>query len=386
MKVLMLSTDENIFQEGSEVRQRMIEYGSLFEELHIIVKNQKSKIKNQKFGNVFVYPTNTNFKLFYFWNAYKIGKQIIRNWKLEIRNCVLSTQDPFETGLVGYFLKKKFGLPLQIQIHTDFLSPYFWQESLKNKIRVLLAKWLVRKADCLRVVSQRIKDSILRSSQDLGSCDDPNIHVLPIFVDVEAIKNAPIKTDLHQKYPGYDFIILMASRLTREKNIGMAIQALTDAKNANETRMMRTLLLIVGDGPELEELKAKSEKLKIDANVKFESWTNDLISYYKTADLFLNTSNYEGYGRTIIEALAAGCPVISTNVGIAPEFIKASQSGIVIAPKDARGLSDALMEIMSNKGKYKGTIEQPVIKDKNEYLKLYKEGLCTITGNSLKKN
>ncbi len=77
MKVLMFSTDKNIFIEGSEVQRRMVEYGSLVEELHIIIKSQNLNLKSQNFRNVFVYPTNDRWKFLYFINAYKIGKKII---------------------------------------------------------------------------------------------------------------------------------------------------------------------------------------------------------------------------------------------------------------------------------------------------------------------
>mgnify|MGYP001615904923 CR=1 FL=1 len=161
----MLSTDENILKNGSEVRSRMFEYGKLVEEMHIIIKARNPKLQTSNFGNVFIYPSNTIFGF----KTYNIAKSIIRNClpmgdlpkgeKLEIRNYVITCQDPFETGLIGYFLKKKFKIPLHIQIHTDFLSPYFWRESLKNKIRVLLAKRIIPHADGIRVVSERIRKS-----------------------------------------------------------------------------------------------------------------------------------------------------------------------------------------------------------------------------------
>ena len=313
MKILMLSTDENIFKENSEVRKRMVDYGGLVDELHVIVKSHGLRVKSQELGNVFIYPTNSFWPIFYFWDAYKISSSIIRNWNLEIRNCVITCQDPFETGLVGYLLKSKFKILLQLQIHTDFLSPYFWQESLKNKIRVLVAQWLVKKADGIRVVSERIRSSLCSKFQASSS----KIIVLPIFVDVEKIRQVPIKTDLRQKYPGR-FIILMASRLTREKNILMALEAMRGlTRNDTRTNTDKVLLLIVGDGPEREMLKAQIISYKLQDNVVIEDWSDDLSSYYKTADLFLLTSNYEGYGRTIIEAAAAGLPVIMTDVGIA---------------------------------------------------------------------
>ena len=139
MKILMLSTDLKIFESGSESEKRIKDYGSLVEELHVIVKAASDSStslgagKQQAasiIGNVFLYPTNDRHKFLYFFNAYRIGKSIIRNWKLEIRNCVITAQDPFETGLVGYWLKRKYKPPLQLQVHTDFLSPYFLRKSI----------------------------------------------------------------------------------------------------------------------------------------------------------------------------------------------------------------------------------------------------------------
>lgn len=329
MKVLMLSTDQNIFREGSGVRQRMIEYGGLFEELHIIVYTKKSEIRNPKSHayrqagetnlkfqiakNVWAYPTNTHLKPLYFFDAYRIAKQIFRISNFEFRDSVITAQDPFETGLIGYLLKKKFKIPLQLQIHTDFLSPYFWRESLKNKIRVVLAKFLIPKADKIRVVSERIRKSLDLSLRARDSDRGNLIEVRPIPIDTEKIKNSPIKTDLHKKYPNHDFIILMASRLAREKNIGLAIKAMREIAK----QYPKTLLVIVGDGPEREALELQVASFKLQDNIAFEPWTDDLSSYYKTADLFLLTSNYEGYGRTAVEAEAAGLPVLMTDVGVA---------------------------------------------------------------------
>lgn len=398
----MLSTDQNIFNTGSEGQKRMIEYGSLFEELHIIIYTKSGfRIQNLGFNgknNVFIYPTNSWIKLLYFRDTYKIAKKIFLNSKSYIQNSfVITTQDPFETGFMGYLLKRKFKLPLQIQIHTDFLSPYFWRESFKNKIRVLLGKWLIKKADCIRVVSGRIKKSIL-SRLNLNSEVQPRILELPIFVDTEKIKNTPIKTDLHKKYPDYDFIILMASRLTKEKNIEMALKALreiintktnirtSDVQNINDNlgtseaqtlknqrKLVSILLLIVGDGQERENLEFRIQNLGLENNIKIENWTDDLASYYKTADLFLNTSNYEGYGRAIIEALAADCPVLTTDVGVASEIIEFGKSGIIIKPRDTKALIESILEIIRSRQNYRGRIREGVIKNKTEYLSQYKK-------------
>jgi len=357
MKVLSIGSDKNLFKEDSAVRQRIIEYGSLAEELHIIVfSRQKSEIRNLKSEtnpksqiskNTFIYSTNSWSRWFYILDAYKIAKRIILNSKFLIHNSLITTQDPFECGLAGYIMAKKFKLPLHLQIHGDFLSPKFGQESFLNKIRVWLAKFLIPRADKIRVVSERIKDSIISKFR---SIDISKIAVLPIFVDVKRIQKSDIKINLHEKYSQFDFIILMASRLTKEKNIELAVEAIQEVIKFYP----KTGLIIVGDGKEKNNLKFKIENLKLNENIIMESWIDDLSSYYKTADLFLLISNHEGWGMTSVEAMAAGCLLIMTDVGCAGEIVKNEYNGLVIPVGSKVKLIEAIER----------TIKEPSLHDK----------------------
>ena len=54
---------------------------------------------------------------------------------------LVTSQDPFEIGFLGWILAKRFGAKLQLQVHTDFMSPHYAAESLRNQIRVRLAKF-----------------------------------------------------------------------------------------------------------------------------------------------------------------------------------------------------------------------------------------------------
>ncbi len=345
----MLSSDSKIFYENSEVRQRMIEYGKLFYELHIIVLNKKLRTidyKSQIINNLFLYPTNSISKFSMIYDAIKIGKSLKKP-------DYITTQDSFEIGFAGYMIAKYQKTKLQLQIHTDFLSPYFKKESLKNKIRVYLAKYLLSKADYIRAVSEKIKESLKAKNYKLKAI----IRVLPIFVDVKKIRDAEIKMNLHKKYPQFDFIILMASRLTREKNIPLAINAMLEVIK----KYPKTGLVIVGEGEENKNLKSISYKLQ--ANIVFEDWTDDITSYYKTADLFLLTSDYEGYGRTIIEALSVGLPVVSTDVGCAGE------SGAILIEHNQDDLSKKIIEYIENPKKI--DFKYPY-ESKEDYLKLFK--------------
>ena len=377
----MISTDRGIFEENSEARRRMIEYGGLAGELHIIIFAKRhlpratlgkrqglplADFSEQISDNVFLYPTNSLSRCLYIFDAIKIGKTIIRN---SCDKILVSCQDPFETGLAGYFIAKRGRLPFQLQIHTNFLSPYFKKDSFLNRSRVILAKFLIPRASCVRVVSQRIKNSLRAISYQLSA-----ISILPIFVDIEKIKSAPVKVGLREKYPQFDFIILMASRLTKEKNIGMAIEAMREIIKKHP----KTGLIIVGSGPEREELKSSVVSRQLSANIIFENWTDDLSSYYKTADLFLLTSNYEGYGRTVIEAMAANCPVIMADVGLAREFVKNYYNGIIVSVGGKKETEEAILKIISD-GELRATLIRNAAEtaaafpNKAEYLRKYKE-------------
>lgn len=333
MKVLLLSTDQNILRAGSAANARIGQYGSLVDRLDVLVYVSKKNSSGEeivKIGdNVFAHPVNCRFRIEYFRKAYKLGLALCRAEGIGI----ISSQDPFETGLVGSWLSRRIKIPLQIQIHTDFLSPLFYRESLKNKVRVQLAKKTLRRADGIRVVSQRISDSLLTKN---WSIDTEKITVLPIPVDAEVIKNYKVKSDLRLRYPNCGPIILMAARLTIEKNIDLAIKAMEEVSRT----FPKSLLVIVGVGPERERLEKLVEKLNLQNNVSIEPYTDDIISYYKTAQIFVLSSNYEGYGLAPVSAAVAGLPVLMTDVGVA--------IGKVVPVGDQKMFTEALIDLVGD--------------------------------------
>jgi glycosyltransferase involved in cell wall biosynthesis len=360
MKVLMLSIDKKIFEEGSDVRARMAEYGGLFDELHIVVYTNKGFRDSQIAPNVFLYPTNTVFKPMYFSNAYKISRKIIERHSVDI----ITSQEAF-TNKVALKLKRKFkDIKLQVQIHTDFLSERFKKESFKNSLKYKGYIKGIKNADCIRVVSESMKDKLIQSF----GIDSFKISVLPIFVDIEKIKNASVSADLHKKYPQFEKIILMVSRLEKEKNIQLAVTAMEEVIE----KYPESGLVIVGSGSELKNLKSQVSNLRLRDNVIFESWQNKetIFSYYKTADLFLVTSDYEGYGLTIIEALASGLPVLSTDVGIARE------AGAYIT--DCDDLASNIVKYIENSPQRAELANYPY-KNKQEYLDKFKQSFVCIS-------
>jgi len=365
MKVLIINIDKNIFEPGSKSLERLKEYANFCEKLSVVVLTRRS-FEPIKVGSLSVFATGSCCRVKYSFDTLGLAKKIMTEEKHDL----VMTQDPFDTGHIGWLIKKRYKIPWQCQIHTDFLSPYFWRESFLNKIRVLLAKFLLPSADGIRVVSQRIKNSLQTENYKLKI----NPVVLPIFVDLEKFKTALIKIDLKQKYPQFDFIILMASRLSSEKNIGLAIEVMAKIVK----KYPKTGLIIVGSGPQEQNLKLKIENLKLSDSIALESWSDDLASYYKTADLFLLASNYEGWGMTIVEAMACGCLVITTDVGCVGELVVNGESGLVVPVDNQTALVNAVNELIVNpllreKFKTASLVAVNKLPSKEQYLREYKK-------------
>lgn len=338
MKVLSISTDRKIFDEVSPVLGRSLQYASKMQELHIVVFSNKSlKLEKKQIGNLFIYPTNSSSKLFYIFDAIKIGKEIIKKNEFDINSSVITCQDAFETGLVGVSLKKSFHFPLQIQVHTDFLSKYF-RNSLLNKIRVIISKFTIPKADGIRVVSSVIQDSILEKFSNVKA----DIKVLPIFVDVNEyfFGNKAIDSGLN---------ILLVSRLEEEKRIDVALSVLKEVVS----KFPDLKINIAGDGRMRKELEALKNKLGLN-NVAFLGWRNDVSKLFSEANIYLLTSEYEGYGMTLMQAGLSGATIVTTNVGLAKtELFKDGVNSYVCPVGDVECLSKKLSDLITNEEKRK---------------------------------
>jgi glycosyltransferase involved in cell wall biosynthesis len=366
MKVISIGTDRKIFEKGSAVRERMIEYGKLFEELHVLVFSRiKLGLLPEKISNnVWIYPTNSKTKLSYIKNAYKLAINITQQKKNE--DYYITAQDPFECGVAAWLVSRKSKIKLQLQIHTDLFSFYFKNFSFLNRLRVLIAKILLPEADSIRVVSNRIKDSL----KFLKLKREP--FVLPVLI---SLKNGGYDENLKQKYSNYDFVLLTVSRLSSEKNIGFALKIFCDVLS----KRPKGALVIVGDGPEMEKLRKEAEFLGINKNVFFEGWQDDLSRYYQIANMFLFTSLYEGYGLVLVESASYGCPVISSDVGLIGDILKKDESALVCDLNDKKCFVDNILKLIDNKElheKIKINGQRLALKasiGKDDYLKLFKE-------------
>lgn len=340
---MVVGTETAVFSEGSPVRQRILAYTEAFAHTDIIVMCGPGFKKERVSERVTLYPTNSRSRFFRVFDAMRIGRALPRA-------DIVSVQDPFETGYAGMKIARRMQARLHVQVHTDFLSPEYARGSLVNLVRRALARAVIARADRIRVVSGRIKHSLEARYHPRAA-----ISVLPIFVDIERFRRAIVPPQLAARFARFSARLLVVSRLEQEKNVSLAIRAFAASAPRD------ACLIIVGDGRQRPLLEALSHTLGVADRIFFEG-RQDAAPYYAAADLVLFPSKYDGYGLVIIEALAAGKPVLSTDVGIARE------AGAIVAEPDAfvAALSDWFAS-----GPQRATLNGYPYKNNAEYVLAY---------------
>lgn len=333
MKVIALSIDRKVFEERSSVRERMIRYGSLVDALHIVTHTPPGYIAAQIAPNVWIIPTNTRIKALYWIDAYRICAQIIEKQS----DFLITVQDGLN-NILGVFLKLRFHTKLQVQVHDDIFNPRFVWESWRAFIDHVGYWFGLRFADGIRVVSARAARSLRRFFHNK---EQPPLSVVPVFIDTALLGRTDGGDDLHVLYPQFSYIVLMASRLEKEKNIQLGIDAFS--------RVLKEApgggLVIVGDGSLRGELERYAREQSLGESCVFLGWRNDLAGLYASADIYMLTSDHEGYARTLIEAAFVGCPIVSTDVGIIGDVFKHGESVLVAQTNDVATLASYLVHL-----------------------------------------
>jgi glycosyltransferase involved in cell wall biosynthesis len=134
-------------------------------------------------------------------------------------------------------------------------------------------------------------------------------------------------------------VIGTIARLNRVKDLGTLIEATRQCG-----RTTPVLLLIVGDGPERAQLEDVTKACGGEPYVRFLGHRDDARRWLAGCDVYVNSSISEGVSLTILEAMAAGLPIVATRVGGTPEVVDAACARLV-APRDPNALADALLDL-----------------------------------------
>ena len=134
--------------------------------------------------------------------------------------------------------------------------------------------------------------------------------------------------------------------LEPEKGVTVLLEAM--AYLAGPSGAPPCQLLVVGDGPAYDSLRARTEELGLTTQVVFAGMRRDVADLLPLLDIFILASLHEGFGIVILEAMAAGRPVVATSVGGIPEVVSHGQTGLLVPPGDAVALAGAIRSLLSD--------------------------------------
>jgi 1,2-diacylglycerol 3-alpha-glucosyltransferase len=220
---------------------------------------------------------------------------------------IIHSHAPFSMGFQALRISEKLGIPHVHTYHT-LLTEYRHyiplpfrptEEAVKE-----FSAWFCNLTDTVIAPTDKIKEELV------GYGVTVPIHVLPTGIDVENFQK-PLTFSVKKKHsiPENNKIILYAGRIAKEKNVDFLLEsfALLHASFKNVT------LIMAGNGPEMQEMLHRAHRLGIFENVVMTGYVNRdvLVEYYRQADVFAFASVTETQGLVVLEALAAGLPVVA---------------------------------------------------------------------------
>ena len=217
--------------------------------------------------------------------------------------------------------------------HGHVLRGYF--SPLKTEAFRQLERGLARSSDALIAVSPEVRDDLVA----LGVAPASKIAVIRLGLDFTKRLAAPVDARLRLREElGIDPDAFVAAWLGRMTEIKRADDLLRAFARLRERRP-EAELLVVGDGPLRGDLEELARTLGIGRSAHFTGFREDVGTVYAASDAVVLTSANEGTPVSVIEAQAAGLPVVSTDVGGVRDVVAEGISGFVVAPGDLDALA-----------------------------------------------
>jgi glycosyltransferase involved in cell wall biosynthesis len=110
-------------------------------------------------------------------------------------------------------------------------------------------------------------------------------------------------------------------------------------------------LVLVGKGNLEPMLRQQADRLGLNGHVRFLGWRDDLREIMPLFDVFVLPSLNEGMGRVLVEAMAAGRPIVASRVGGIPDLVRHGETGLLVTPRDEVSLAESISLLLSNTAK-----------------------------------
>ena len=356
-----------------------IAYSQYFEKMYYIIKTPDEP-KFEEFDltdKIRVIPSRSRNRYAFPLDALRIGKRVIREHGTDM----ISAQEPFGTGLIGWLLARAHGLPLCVHNVNDAIdNPQWLREEPLNRLLNPVGKFVLRRARAVRVDSN---DEALKM-QRLG-IPEKNIWNIQFLVNgADAFLNADSadlrKSLLGDRFGGY---VLFVGRFEPQKDF----QTLFNLVKNVTARRPDILFVVVGSGKRDEEYRRMAADMGVDSNIHFTGWVDyfELPAYYAGADLYLMTSIHETNPRALIFARLARKAVVTTDISGARDFVTNGENGFLRPLGDDKGLSEDVLALMENPalrtrmGEHGFDYARPILDEKLILEKVYRMYSSLIT-------
>jgi len=259
---------------------------------------------------------------------------------------IIHIHHPFVLSSPAIMYGKKLGIPKILTLHTQYEQYAYYIAPIPQKLTHEAIKMIISnlayKIDCITTPSESMKDLIKSYGIKNRIEVIPNAIELDSFRQKDELKCLEIKKRYNLKEN--DKIILYVGRIAQEKSIDKIIEALAIIKKKGSNNVK---LLIVGEGPALDELRQLVRSLQIEEEVIFTGVVSnkEIRHYYKIAYLFAIASTTETFGIVIIEALASGIPVLAVRAPGAVDILTDGLDGLLV-DDDVEKFANALDKII----------------------------------------
>lgn len=227
--------------------------------------------------------------------------------------------------------------------NVDFLPTMkHWLLGLKRFVYRLLYRLLAGKVDGFIAVSDEVCESIIRQ---IGPIRDKVI-TIPNGINIRRFEQPGDKAALCNQL-GLETnsrLVATVGRLTEQKGHRYLIDAVTSVASSYPD----TQFLFIGDGELKDELRTQAREAGLLGKIHFLGNRGDVQDLLAAVDLFVLPSLWEGLSIALLEAMAAGKPIVATSVSGTTQVMIHGQTGLVVPPRDSRALANAIVQLLSN--------------------------------------
>jgi glycosyltransferase involved in cell wall biosynthesis len=139
-------------------------------------------------------------------------------------------------------------------------------------------------------------------------------------------------------------ILLAVCRLVRQKGLDVALQAVARIRGEHQDLH----LVVLGEGPLREELRALARQLGVADAVSFPGRVGDVAWWYRRASIVVHPVRWEGFGLALLEAMLCERPIVASAVSSVPEIVADGETGLLVPPEEPAALAHAISELLSD--------------------------------------